>query len=53
MEPNNFPAGWDEERFRRILEHYENQTDYEAITEDEAASEDGTVAEQTSPPVHP
>jgi hypothetical protein len=52
MEPNIFPAGWDEERVRRVLEHYENQTDDEALAEDEAASEGGAVTEQTSPPVH-
>ena len=32
-----FPDGWDEERVRRVLEHYENQTDEEAVAEDEAA----------------
>jgi hypothetical protein len=45
MEPNNFPTGWDEERVRQVLEHHENQTDDEAIAEDEAASEDCTVAD--------
>ena len=34
-----FPAGWDEERVRRVLEHYENQTEDEAVAEDEAAFE--------------
>jgi hypothetical protein len=33
----NFPEGWNEERVRRILEHYENQSDVEAVAEDEAA----------------
>jgi hypothetical protein len=32
-----FPAGWDEERVRRVLEHYESQTEEEAVAEDEAA----------------
>jgi hypothetical protein len=32
-----FPAGWDEERVRRVLSHYEKQTDEEAATEDELA----------------
>jgi len=32
-----YPAGWDEERVRRVLEHYETQTDEEAVAEDEAA----------------
>ncbi|HEX6030895.1 MAG TPA: hypothetical protein VFY90_05640 [Tepidiformaceae bacterium] len=32
----NFPEGWDEARVRRVLEHYENQTEEEAVAEDEA-----------------
>jgi hypothetical protein len=31
------PRGWDEERVRKALEHYENQTEDEAVAEDEAA----------------
>ena len=31
------PPGWDEERVRRVLAHYEAQTDEEAAAEDEAA----------------
>jgi hypothetical protein len=31
------PAGWSEARVRKVLEHYENQTDDEAVAEDEAA----------------
>ena len=34
-----FPQGWDEERVRRVLEHYEDQSDEEAVAEDEAAYE--------------
>jgi hypothetical protein len=34
-----FPAGWDEERVRQVLEHYENQTEDEAVAEDDAAFE--------------
>ena len=33
------PVGWDEERVRRVLEHYEQQTPEEAVAEDEAAFE--------------
>jgi hypothetical protein len=40
-----FPEGWDEERIRRVLEHYENQTDEEATAEDEAAFEDFETVE--------
>ncbi len=34
-----FPPGWDEERVRKVLAHYENQTEDEAVAEDEAAYE--------------
>jgi len=34
-----FPPGWDEARVRRVLEHYEAQTDDEAVAEDEASFE--------------
>ena len=37
MTNKHFPAGWDEERVRRVLAHYEMQADDEAIAEDEAA----------------
>ena len=29
------PPGWDEERVRRVLAHYETQTEEEAAAEDE------------------
>ena len=35
MTTNRFPPGWDEERVQRVLDHYENQTDEEAVAEDE------------------
>ena len=34
---SQFPPGWDEARVRRVLEHYESQTDEEAVAEDEAS----------------
>ena len=34
---NEFPSGWDEQRVREVLEHYESQTDEEAVAEHEAA----------------
>lgn len=40
MKPNRFPEGWDEDRVRRVLAHYEEQTEEEAVAEDEAAYED-------------
>jgi hypothetical protein len=36
MKPTEFPEGWNEERVRRVLEHYESQSDDEAVAEDEA-----------------
>ena len=38
----NFPPGWDEDRVRKVLEHYESQSGDEAVAEDEAAFEDKT-----------
>jgi hypothetical protein len=41
-----FPPGWDEERVRQVLAHYETQTEDEAVAEDERAFEKGqTVIE--------
>jgi len=33
-----FPPGWDETRVRAVIAHYENQTEDEAVAEDEAAT---------------
>jgi hypothetical protein len=38
-EQNRFPEGWDESRVRKVLDHYESQTEEEAVAEDEAAFE--------------
>ena len=40
-----YPVGWDEERVRKLAEHYENQTEDEQVAEHEAAmrAEDQTV----------
>jgi hypothetical protein len=32
-----FPPGWDEQRVKAILAHYELQTEDQAVAEDEAA----------------
>jgi hypothetical protein len=42
MKTSKFPPGWNEERVRKVLQHYEQQTEAEAIAEDEAAFEDPT-----------
>ena len=39
-EKKRFPKGWDEARVKRVLDHYENQTEDEAVAEDEFAWED-------------
>lgn len=33
---NKFPKGWDEKRAKGLIDHYEQQTEDEAVTEDEA-----------------
>jgi hypothetical protein len=45
MTQSKFPPGWDEDRVRRVLAHYEQQTPEEAVAEDEAAfaEQDDTV----------
>jgi hypothetical protein len=42
MKQSTYPDGWDAERVRRVLEHYEAQSDEEAVAEDEAAFETTT-----------
>jgi hypothetical protein len=36
MSENKFPAHWDEQKVRRVLAHYEGQTEEDAVVEDEA-----------------
>jgi hypothetical protein len=40
MTKTRYPEGWDEQRVREVLKHYEHQTEEEAFAEDEAAYED-------------
>ena len=42
MKQSKFPKGWDEERVKRVLAHYESQSEEEAVAEDEAAWEDAS-----------
>ena len=37
---SEFPKGWDEDRVKKVLVHYESQTEDEAVEEDEAAWKD-------------
>jgi hypothetical protein len=34
---NRYPNGWDRKRVQAVIAHYEDQTDEQAIAEDEAA----------------
>jgi len=40
----NYPPGWDADRVRRVMAHYEQQDEEEAVAEDEAAFEDEALA---------
>lgn len=42
MKETKYPVGWDAARVQRVLAHYEQQTDEEAVAEDEAAYESTT-----------
>lgn len=39
MKQSKFPPGWDSERVKRVISHYESQSEEEAVAEDEAAFE--------------
>jgi len=39
MKQQKYPPGWDQERLKRVLAHYEQQSEDEAVAEDEAAFE--------------
>jgi hypothetical protein len=39
MSERKYPPGWTEERVLKVLAHYEQQTEEEAVAEDEAAFE--------------
>ncbi len=45
MKANRFPKGWDEKRVRRVLQHYETQTEAEAVAEDEKALKGRTIVQ--------
>jgi hypothetical protein len=44
MRQNQYPPGWDEDRVQRVMAHYEQQSEEEAVAEDEAAFEDEGTA---------
>jgi len=39
MSKDKFPSGWDEEKVRRVLAYYEEQTEEDALLEDAAGIE--------------
>lgn len=40
MKKDSFPPGWTKDKVQRILQHYENQTEDEAVIEDKIMWED-------------
>ncbi|HEY6644978.1 hypothetical protein [Povalibacter sp.] len=46
---SKFPPGWDEERVRRALKHYESQSEEEAVAEDEAAFDSSAMTVMNVP----
>ena len=44
-----YPPGWNEKKARRVLKHYEEQTEEEAVAEDEAAFKDKDQAVMVVP----
>ena len=44
-----YPPGWDEARVRKLAEHYDNQTDEEAVAEIEAALNDKNQTQMMVP----
>jgi len=42
MKKSELPPGWDEARVRTVIAHYEQQSEEEAVAEDEAAYESAT-----------
>ena len=40
IKQSKYPKGWNAARVQRVLEHYEAQSEEEAVAEDEASYED-------------
>ena len=36
---NKYPRRWDEDRIKKVVNHYESQSEEDAVSEDEAAYE--------------
>lgn len=42
MENKRLPKGWDENKIKHVIKHYETQSEDEAVLEDETAFENTT-----------
>jgi hypothetical protein len=42
MKKNKFPADWTGQKVKKVLDHYEKQSEDEAVAEDDAAYKDKT-----------
>ena len=49
MSETKYPAGWDKDRVDRVLDHYDAQTDEQAVAEDEAAWDETTHTKMDVP----
>jgi len=49
MSDSHFPHGWDEQRVREVLAHYEDQSEDEQFAEIEAAQEAESVTMMAVP----
>jgi hypothetical protein len=48
MKESRYPVGWDAERVKRLIDHYDSLTDEEMIAEDESASSRDEITMSTS-----
>lgn len=48
-DPNRYPKSWDAKRVQAVIDHYDNQTDEEAIAEADAAYRTGAVTMMAIP----
>jgi len=44
MKDRKYPPGWDKDRVQRVIDHYEQQSESEAVAEDEATLKDNDLA---------
>jgi hypothetical protein len=46
---SRFPAGWDQKRVQAVIDHYQKQTEDDAVAEDEAAYKDSQITMMAVP----